>query len=48
MQLALMYVLPLIGLGAGVLAWFTQARGKFALALLLGEVFGFVILSSGG
>jgi len=43
-----MYILPVVGLGAGVFAWFTNARGKFALALLMGELFGFVVLSSGG
>jgi hypothetical protein len=43
-----MYILPVVGLGAGVFAWFTQARGKFALNLLLVEGFGFVIMLFGG
>lgn len=45
---ALAYILPIIGLGAGILAWFTQARGRFALVLLGGELFAILLAMSGG
>lgn len=48
MNQILMYVLPAIGLGAGIYAWFTNAQGKIALNLLAIEGFGFVIMMFGG
>ncbi len=48
MDQILMYVLPAVGLGAGIFAWFTKAQGKNALNLLAIEGFGFVIMMFGG